>query len=446
MALSALLVVIAKPAVLEAMPAGLAARSPQMATSRQQTPPGETAAQRKPEVHRYTLPPEKYEQAVAYSRAEYRLYFIRVAYGLVVLLLVLGWRWAPKFGDWAQRASGRRIFQAAVYAPLLLLTLGILTLPADIYGHWLSRRYAQSVQGWGSWAWDWTKGQFIGLVIGAILVWILYAIIQRSPRRWWFYFWLASLPLLVILEFLAPVVIEPMFFKFEPLAAKQPALAAGIEKVVARGGLVIPSERIFEMKASEKLKSVDAYVTGIGASKRVVVWDTTISKMTQPEILFVFGHEMGHYVLGHIAKGIAFASSVLLVFLFLGFRGLNWALRRWGQRWAISGVDDLASLPILLFFLFLFSFLASPAIHTFSRHLEHQADQYGLEVVHGIVPDSSAVAAQAFQILGEVDLADPNPSPFIKVWLYTHPPLNERIVFARSYDPWAKGQPPQFVK
>ncbi len=400
----------------------------------------------KPEVKGYTLSPERYRQAVAYARARYKLYFVRFVYGLVVLLLVLRWQIAPRFRDLAERRSSRGVVQVIVYAPLFLLTLGVLGLPTYIYRQQIERKYDLSIQGWGSWFWDWTKGQGIKIVFGTVLVWILYGLMRRSPRRWWFYFWLGSLPITVFVVFLVPVVIEPLFFRFEPLAARQPQLAAQIERVVRRGGLEIPPDRLFEMKASEKLNEVNAYVTGIGASKRVVVWDTTIAKMSSPQILSVFGHELGHYVLGHVRKGMVFFSEVLLVFLYLGQRALRWMLARWGGQWAIRSVDDWASLPALLLLLSLFSFLAAPVENAYSRYLEHQADIYGLEVIHGVVPDAPEVAAQASQISGEIDLEDPDPPAFIKFWLYTHPPLNERIVFARTYDPWSSGQAPQFVK
>jgi len=397
-------------------------------------------------VKGYQLSPEKYQQAVAYARARYRLHFFAAAYGMLILLLVLGWRLAPEFRDWAERASSRRFVQALVYTSLFLLTISVLDLPTEIYRHWLARKYDQSVQGWGSWAWDWTKEQLISIVIFTVLVWILYGVIRRSPRRWWFYFWLAALPILVFVVFISPLVIDPLFYKFEPLAPKQPQLAAEIERVVQHGGLVIPRERMFEMNASTKLKSLNAYVTGIGASKRVVVWDTTIAKATLPQTLFVFGHEMGHYVLDHVPKGLAFLAGLLLVGLYLGFRGMQGVLARWGGRWAIRGADDWASLPVLLLLLSVFSFLAEPAGNSFSRYIEHQADIYGLEVIHGIVPNSGEVAAEAFQLMGEVNLSDPNPPEFVRVWLYSHPPLAERLIFARTYDPWSKGQAPQFVK
>jgi len=326
------------------------------------------------------------------------------------------------------------------------VTLGILHLPLGAYGHWLAVEYDQSVQGWPSWLWDAIKGQLVSIVIYSVSIWILYGIIRRSPRRWWFYFWLATIPLGVFMVVVSPVVIEPLFNKFEPLAAKQPALAAEMEKVMARGGLQIPPERMFEMKASEKMKSLDAYVTGFGPTKRVVVYDTAIAKMTTPEILFVFGHEMGHYVLHHILKGMVFGSALLLAGLYLAFFWINWAVARWGPRWGIRAVDDWASLPALMLFATVFGFLMTPVGNAFSRHIEHQADVYGLEVTHSIVPNSAEVAAQGFQVLGEVDLADPNPSPFIRFWLYSHPPLNERILFARSYDPWSRGESPEFVR
>jgi len=200
------------------------------------------------------------------------------------------------------------------------------------------------------------------------------------------------------------------------------------------------------MLASEKLKSVNAYVTGIGASKRVVVWDTTVERMTTPEVLFVFGHEMGHYVLAHVWKGILFSIGVGLIFLYLGFRSLRWAVARWGEGWEIRGVDDWASLPVLLVVFSILMFLGSPLINGFTRIQEHHADIYGLEVTHGLLPDSRQVAAQSFQVLGEIDLGDPDPSPFIEFWLFSHPSVKDRIDFALHYDPWGQGREPRFVK
>ena len=200
------------------------------------------------------------------------------------------------------------------------------------------------------------------------------------------------------------------------------------------------------MEASKKTNDLNAYVTGFGASKRVVVWDTTIQKLTTEETLFIFSHEAGHYVLNHVRNGFLFFAAMLLVAFYVGYRGLHWALARWAQDWKICGPHDWASLAVMLLLLQVIAFLAMPIANGFRRAQEHAADIYGLEVIHGIVPNAAEVAAHAFQVLGEVGLADPNPPPIITFWLYSHPPLAERLVFAHSYDPWSKGEPPKYVK
>ena len=404
----------------------------------------EQASEKK--VTAYTLPPDLYRKARDLGRFHARFAWIDFFYGIFVLWVILYWRFGPQFRDWAESASRNRFLQAAIFAPLLLLTMAILSLPSDIYENSVERKYGLSIQSWGSWFWDWTKGQFLGILLGIILVSILYAVIRSSPRRWWFYFWLTSLPIIVLLVFIQPVIVDPMFHKFEPLQQKDPALTASLEKMVQRAGVNIPPERMFWMGAGEKTTELNAYVTGIGASKRIVVWDNTIAKMNTQEIVFVVGHEMGHYVLNHIWKGLLFAAVFLFVVFYLGFRTIGWLLRRFGGAWGIRGVDDWASLPALLLLISIYSFIANPVQSAVSRHFEHQADQYGLEVTHGLTPDSSQVAAQAFQVLGEVDLSDPTPSSVTVFMFYSHPTIPDRIRFSLTYDPWDQGEQPEFVK
>jgi len=393
----------------------------------------------------YTLSPEKREKAIAYARARYGLHFISFLWSALILVAIIGMRLAPRFRDRAEAVSGRPFWQATVFVPLLLVTQSVLEMPAAAYGHHLSLLYQQSVQGWVSWLWDWAKGLLVGLVIAIPLVWLLYAILRRSPRRWWLWFWLALLPILVFLIFVTPLVIDPLFFRFEPLAPNHGELARRLEDVTVRAGERIPPERMFAMNASSKYNSINAYVTGLGASKRVVVWDTTIAKATVPQTLFVFGHEMGHYVLGHVPKTIAFLWALLFVLLAVGSRILDRLLGRPGA-WGIRGLSDWASLPVLLLFITVAGELAQPVVAGYSRVQEHQADIFGLEAIHRLVPDSARAAAGAFQILGETNLSDPDPSPFIRFWLYDHPPLAERLRFAAQYDPWSKGENPQYVR
>ncbi len=400
-----------------------------------------------PPVKSYSLPPDKLQKAIDYSDARNRAHFAGVGYGILVLVTLLAWKVAPKYRDWAEIASPRRrIGQAFVFGTLIVLTTDILGIPVELYLQNLARQYGQSVQSWGSWFRDWAMGELIGCILTGLLLWILFGVIRRSPRRWWFYFWLASIPIVLFLMFISPVIIAPLFNTFEPLQAKQPVLTEQIERVVMRGGLDIPTNRMFEMNASEKTTTLNAYVAGIGASKRVVVWDTTMKHMNVNQILFVFGHEMGHYVLGHTYILIGATSIMILIFLFVGFHAMHWALARWGKTWAIRGVEDWASVPVLMVLLAVMSFAAEPVMNSVGRTIEHNADIYGLEVIHGIVPESSQVAAQAFQILGEVSLSNPNPSPFIQFWLYDHPSVSDRVRFAAEYDPWAHAEPTKYVK
>jgi len=394
----------------------------------------------------YAPPPAQYARAKAYSLAHYRHFFINTLYGLLVLLVILRWRVAPAYRNLAERASSRRFVQLIILAPLTLLTVVVLIIPSDIWDQSLDRAFGLNVQTWGAWFRDWILALVLTLIIGTILVGILYAVIRRSPRRWWFYFWLASLPVLVTVLFLAPFVIEPLFYTFKPLEGAQPVLVSEIQKVTHRGGIEIPRERMFVMDASSKQTGLNAYVSGFGASKRVVVWDNTIAKATVPETLFVFGHEMGHYVLLHIPKEIAIIAVMLLVVFYLGYRLAHWMLARWGTQWGIRDLGDWASLPMLLFLISLLSFLATPAFNAESRYFEHEADRYGLEVIHGIVPNANQVAAHYFEKSGEINLSDPDPNWFTKAWFFDHPTRPERVHFVATYDPWSQGEEPVYVK
>src|SRR5208282_2729999 len=185
-------------------PAAVPAVTPQPPT--QQSPARRVTA--------YTLPPELYKKAHDLGRIHFRFNLISFFYGLVVLWVVLAGKLAAKFRTWAETSSPRRFLQAVIFSCPLLVTMSVLGLPADIYEQHVERAYGLSIQGWGSWSWDWVKLLLISLVIGTILIWILYGVIRKSPRRWWFYFWLATLPIGLFLVFLAPVVIDPMFHKF----------------------------------------------------------------------------------------------------------------------------------------------------------------------------------------------------------------------------------------
>jgi Zn-dependent protease with chaperone function len=415
------------------------------ATSAPRTTQAEAAPQQL-NVTEYRLPPDKLAKAEALYKTTTVLYLFGMVFGIIVLWVILRLRIAPVFRDLAERATKNTFVQALIFAPLLTLSIAVISLPIDIYEHHISRAYGLSVQGWGSWLGDWGKGQSVSLVVTVFAVFILFYIIRKSPQRWWFYFWMATLPFVVLLIFVAPVILDPIFNTFEPLEQTQPQLVSAIEKVTHRGGLDIPRDRMFEMKASEKVTTYNAYVTGIGATKRVVVWDNTARDMTVPETLFVFGHEMGHYVLDHIYKGLAFFAGLSFVGFWVGRKLVLAMLARWGEAWRIRGVGDLAALPVLMLALSLLTLVAEPVGNAFSRYQEHQADLYGLEVTHGLFPNNGEVAASAFQKLGEKSYDYPSPNRLFVFWSYSHPTISDRVQFALHYDPWDSPSGPKYVK
>ena len=397
-------------------------------------------------VTEYTLPPGKLAKAEALYRKTTVLYLFGMIFGIVVLWVVLRLRVAPLFRDCAERVTKNRFAQTLIFVPLLMILIALTSLPLEIYEHHVSLAYGLSVQGWGSWAGDWLKGEAVFVVIAIAAVFALFWVIGRSPRRWWFYFWLLTLPFVVLLVFVAPVILDPLFNTFVPLEKTEPRLVRAIGEVAQRGGLDIPPDRMFEMKASDKVTTYNAYVTGIGATKRVVVWDNTARDMTTPEILFVFGHEMGHYVLNHIYKGLAFFAAMSFAGFWLGRKIAIAMLQRWGNKWRIRSIHDLAALPVFLLTVALLTVVSEPIESAFSRHLEHQADIYGLEVTHGLFPDNRQVAADSFQKLGEKSDDYPTPNHFLVFWSYDHPTIQQRIRFALHYNPWDTNAGPKYVK
>ena len=420
------------------MPQLHAQETPQQPVSAQQT---QTPSPDKPA---YSLPPEKLQKAIAYSRIRVILDFVGTGWGILQLILLLSLGVIARIRNFAANLSKNRWAQGFTFVFLLLIISTLLDLPLDLYSHHVQVAYGQSVQGWGSWAWDAVKSSLLTFGFGGLLVMLLFWVIRKSPTRWWFWFWVPAMLFVLLSVFVAPVLIDPLFNKFEPLAKTNPALVDRLEQVVARGGIQIPPDRMFLMKASEKVTTLNAYVTGYGASKRVVVWDNSITKATPDQISFIFGHEMGHYVLNHIPATLAFLGVLLLVEFYLGYRGIQWLISRFGASWHIPSQNDWGALVVLLLVLSVLSFLSEPIVNGYSRMHEHDADVYGQEAIHGIVADPQTTAQQSFQLLGEMSLTDPNPNPFVEFWTFSHPSVASRAAFAASYNPWVSGQHPRY--
>jgi Zn-dependent protease with chaperone function len=410
----------------------------------QPAPAAATAPAQPASTQAYNLPPDKLAKAITLSHIRLALDIAGSLWGLAILWLLLATRWAAGLAAWSERRLRRPWLQGLLFFAAFLVVTTLASLPLDLIGHTVSHHYGISVQGWGSWFGDQGKGLGLALLFGAPVLLLFNWLVRVSPRRYWFWIWLTTLPLIVLSVFAAPLL-DPIFNKFEPLTKSHPALVKKLETVVARTGTRIAPDRMFLMNASAKSTGVNAYVTGLGATKRFVMWDTTTDHLPDDEVLFIFGHESGHYVLNHIPQELS-GSGIGLFFVLLCSAALaGWLARRFGARWQLGRTDGTAPLAsrqgfvVLLFALSVVSLFLQPAGNTFSRHFEHEADVYGQEAIHGLVADPQKTTVSAFNHMGEAWLEDPNPNAFVEFWEYNHPSVQTRANFAAHYNPWANG-------
>ncbi len=399
-------------------------------------------AARNPPV--YTLAPDRLKLADELFRSRTTLYFAGSTWGILQVLLLLGAGVPPRMRNAAEALTKNRWLQCFIFVFLFLTATALLNAPLRIYGHHVTLAFGLSVQGWRSWIADWIKSFLLTWSIASLLVMLLFWIIRRSPDRWWFWFWIPAMAAVLFGVLLSPVLVDPLFDRFEPLEQAHPVLVEQLEKVTDRSGVSLPPDRMFYMRASEKVTGLNAYVTGFGPSKRLVLWDTTIARSTPDELAGIFGHELGHYALHHIAYGLLFTAAALLLAFFAGQRMTQWLLRRFGTRWKIRSQEDWAYLSVLALVLNSLSFVSAPVGNSFSRSIEHAADIYGQEAIHGVVPDPQKSTVEGFQLLGETSLEDPATHPFVEFWMFSHPSTGSRAAFAAVYNPWTAGQHPKY--
>jgi Zn-dependent protease with chaperone function len=292
--------------------------------------------------------------------------------------------------------------------------------------------YGLSTQSLERWSSNELKELAVEMIGGFLLLWIPFFVIARSPRRWWLYTTLLTVPFEFFVMLVAPIWIDPLFNDYGPM--KNRALEQRIDALAERAG--ISGSRIFEVNKSVDTKALNAYVKGFMGTKRIVLYDTLLAKLDEPEVLAVMGHEMGHYALGHITRSILLSALAVLVSLFVVDRAGRWLTRRWAPRFGFESLSDVASLPLLVILLQLTGLGLSPVVLAYSRYQEHQADGFALELTR-----TNRSAALAFAKLQQENLGVPWRSPFETLWRATHPSIGERIKYCNDYHPWTEGQP-----
>ena len=352
-----------------------------------------------------------------------------IGFLLLVVLLVTGW--TGKLRDLAYLGAGQHYFLAVfLYVLMFSVIIKALSAPLDYLGFRLEHKYNLSNQKMRSWLWDELKGWLVGLIFGTVFVEIIYAIIRIAPQRWWMIAWAVFVGLFLLMAQLAPVVLFPLFYKFEPL--NNDSLRERLTRLGERAGTRVRG--VYEWKLSEKSKKANAALMGMGSTRRIILADTLLENYSEDEIEAVLAHELGHHVRRHIVKGIL----TQVVVTFFGFWLTNEVLR-----YAIANdwfpvldprLYDFANLPLIILVATVLGFLLMPALNAISRQHEREADRYAWENIAAVGPFVTAM-----QKLADQNLSERTPSRFVEWFFESHPSIQKRITAAEA---WAKGRQP----
>ena len=370
-----------------------------------------------------TVPPDKKVRSDAYFEGGYWLQFWDFLFGAAVTIFLLQSRLSARMRDWAARVSSWRGVQDLIYFILFLLTVSVIQFPLLVYeGYVREHKYGLATQAFGPWIGDQLIGLAVTGVLGGIAVMVLYWVVRRLGKNWWVWGAVASIVLLAFTILVAPVYIAPLFNTFKKL--ENPKIRDPILSLARANG--IPVTEVYEVDASRQSTRVSAYVSGFLGSERIVLNDNLLNRCTPEEIQSVMGHEMGHYVLHHVYKDVLFYGVLFLVgFAFLNW-GMHWALARWGDRWGVHEITDVAALPLAALLLSIFFFVLIPLTNSWTRTQEYEADIFGLNAARQ--PDGEALVDLK---LGDYRKLD--PSPIEEMIFYDHPSGRTRITAAMRW-------------
>ena len=366
-------------------------------------------------------------EARRYNRIKRWLGFADFAIGVVFLIALLVTGWTGTLRDLALRL-GFENYPLAVflYVFMLLLFSKILSFGLEYYGFRLEHRFRLSNQRRLSWAWDELKGWLVGLVLATIVAEVLYFIIRQSPEHWWLIAWGVFLILLVLFAQIAPVVLFPIFYKFEPLHNDD--LKERLTRLGEQAGTRVRG--VYKWNLSEKSKKANAALTGLGATRRIILADTLLDNYSPDEIEAVLAHELGHHVHRHILKSIFVQAGITLFGFWATNQVLHWAIDRHG---VFETLSDFANLPLLVLVATVLSLILMPALNAYSRYNERQADRYAFKSIATVDPFITSMNKLASQ-----NLAERTPSKWVELLFHSHPAISKRVEAAET---WARMRP-----
>lgn len=335
---------------------------------------------------------------------------------VIVLLFFFGGL-LGQYDRWISSLTPSFLWGGVLFILLIQYGQTVLNIPFSLYRNFrIESRYGFNTMTLRIWFADLVKSLLIGTVIAAVVVLAALAIVQASPERWWFWVWLFLLVFGVFMMYLAPFVIEPLFFKFEPLSVA--GLEERIKAVMDKAGLKV--SRVFQVDASRRSRHSNAYFTGIGKVKRIVLFDTLLQQMSQDEIVAVLAHEVGHWKRKHVLKRIVLTEATAFVGLFLASR-----LVEGDTLSGLVGLDQLSlygKFAVLGFLGSIVTFPLTPLFSALSRRDEREADRFARELTG--MPGAMATALVK---LAKENLSNLHPHPLYAKFYYSHPPVVERI-------------------
>jgi STE24 endopeptidase len=369
------------------------------------------------------------QPVIDYYRSGNLLWLGRQLLWVILPLIVLFSGLAARMRDWALRIGRCWPVAAGICFLLLYSALFLAGLPLEYQGDFLrQRKHGLSEQSLSAWLGDAVASHLLISLAGLALTCLLFLLIRKRPTAWWFYGGLLALPISLLLILAAPVLIDPLFHEFRPLKEQE---EAAIVELACKAG--IPHARVSEVRKGARTKLMNAYITGLGTTKRIVLWDTLLEGLDRSEVHSVVAHELGHYQLRHLEKTIPLLTLLAMALLYAVHRGAAWAMGRFRSRFGFAELGDIASLPLILLLVHLSLLAASPGILAYSRSLERQADEFALR----LTGDGAARAGALAKLMGR-NLSHPQPGRLYLLFRASHPPLAERIDRARQFEPPAE--------
>ncbi len=376
--------------------------------------------------------PNDVARGQAYTGGRYWLFAAGTAIRLAALLLLVGTPASAALRNLAVRlAPAHPALAVAIYVALLVVVFELLTLPLGYYAGFLREHaFGLSTQSRAAWLVDRAKSGLITLALAVPLGSLLAVLWRRYPGRWVLPAWGLGATAMILLVALAPVVIDPLFNTVRPL--RDPDLSRRVVALAGRAG--IPVDQVYEIDASRRTRKGNAYFTGLGHTKRIVLYDTLFTATGPEEVELVVAHEIGHWKRAHIWKGIGLSLLGMGIALWCGARVLEWAVRRGGFH--LAGPADVAGVPLFLLVIVVLNLVSLPIQNGISRTFEREADRTSLELT-----GNPAAFIRSEVQLARSNLADLTPPPAVVWLLYTHPPVVDRIRMAEGFAARMRAKP-----